>query len=62
MMGDDSNTLPKQLHELREVVGQLEPDYLKDSSFKKIVNRVMRRNPVEQYVRRYKTVESQVDI
>ncbi|GAF19126.1 tellurite resistance protein [Bacillus sp. JCM 19046] len=61
MMGDDSNTLPKQLHELREVVGQLEPDYLKDSSFKKIVNRVMRRNPVEQYVRRYKTVESQVD-
>lgn len=61
MMGDDSNTLPKQLHELRDVVGQLEPDYLKDSSFKKIVNRVMRRNPVEQYVRRYKTVESQVD-
>ncbi len=33
-MGDESNTLPKQLHELREVVGQLEPDHLKDSQMK----------------------------
>ncbi|MBG9784559.1 Tellurite resistance protein [Alkalihalobacillus lehensis] len=61
MMGDESNTLPKQLHELREVVGQLEPDHLKDSQIKKLFNRLIRRNPIEQYVRRYQTVEAQVD-
>ncbi len=61
MMGDESNTLPKQLHELREVVGQLEPDHLKDSQIKKLFNRLTRRNPIEQYVRRYQTVEAQVD-
>ncbi|GAF24500.1 LOW QUALITY PROTEIN: tellurite resistance protein [Bacillus sp. JCM 19047] len=61
MMGDESNTLPKQLHELREVVGQLEPDHLKDSQMKKLFNRLIRRNPIEQYVRRYQTVEAQVD-
>ncbi|WP_245808792.1 toxic anion resistance protein [Shouchella patagoniensis] len=61
MMGDESNTLPKQLHELREVVGQLEPDYLQDSQFKKFFNKMLKRNPVEQYMKRYQTVEAQVD-
>lgn len=61
MMGDDSSALPNQLHELREMVSMLEPDYLKDGQFKKWVDKVLRRNPVEQYAKKYQTVESQVD-
>ncbi|MDQ0205984.1 toxic anion resistance protein [Alkalicoccobacillus murimartini] len=61
MMGDNSNTLPNQLHELRDMVSMLEPDYLKDGQMKKWVDKVLRRNPVEQYAKKYQTVESQVD-
>nr|WP_059105192.1 toxic anion resistance protein [Shouchella shacheensis] len=61
MMNDNSNTLPTQLHELKEMVGQLEPEYLKDSQLKKWVNKLMRRSPVEQYAKRYQTVEAQVE-
>ncbi|MEK4564927.1 toxic anion resistance protein [Alkalihalobacillus sp. FSL R5-0424] len=61
MMGDNSNALPNQLHELREMVSMLEPDHLKDGQVKKWMNKVLRRNPVEQYAKKYQTVESQVD-
>ncbi|ALA55156.1 toxic anion resistance protein [Shouchella clausii] len=61
MMNDEANTLPKQLHELREVVGQLEPDYLHDSSFKKFLNKLLKKDPIEQYAKKYQTVEAQVD-
>lgn len=61
MMGDNSNALPNQLHELREMVSMLEPDYLKDGQLKKWVDKVLRRNPIEQYAKKYQTVESQVD-
>ncbi|TSB46974.1 toxic anion resistance protein [Alkalicoccobacillus porphyridii] len=61
MMGDDSNALPNQLHELREMVAMLEPDYLKDGQVKKWFDKVLRRNPVEQYAKKYQTVEAQVD-
>lgn len=61
MMGDNSNALPNQLHELREMVSMLEPDHLKDGQLKKWMDKVLRRNPVEQYAKKYQTVESQVD-
>ncbi|MFK3936343.1 toxic anion resistance protein [Alkalihalobacillus sp. NPDC078783] len=61
MMGDHSNALPNQLHELREMVSMLEPDHLKDGQLKKWMDKVLRRNPVEQYAKKYQTVESQVD-
>ncbi|WP_373370386.1 toxic anion resistance protein [Alkalicoccobacillus plakortidis] len=50
-----------KLHELREMVSMLEPDYLKDGQLKKWFDKVLRRNPVEQYAKKYQTVESQVD-
>ncbi|KHF40274.1 toxic anion resistance protein [Halalkalibacter okhensis] len=61
MMQDQSNQLPTQLHQLKETVSQLEPTYLKDSQTKKWINKLLRRNPIEQYARKYQTVEAQVD-
>ncbi|ERN54253.1 toxic anion resistance protein [Alkalihalophilus marmarensis] len=61
MMNDQSNQLPNQLHQLKEMVSQLEPDYLKDSPLKKWTNKLLRRSPIEQYARKYQTVEAQVE-
>jgi uncharacterized protein YaaN involved in tellurite resistance len=61
MMQDQSNQLPTQLHQLKETVSQLEPNYLKSSQTKKWINKLLRRNPIEQYARKYQTVEAQVD-
>ncbi len=51
MMNDQSNQLPNRLHELKEMVSQLEPDYLRDGQLKKWFNRVLGRSPIEQYAR-----------
>ncbi|MCM3761291.1 toxic anion resistance protein [Alkalihalobacillus oceani] len=61
MMQDQSNQLPNQLLQLKETVSQLEPTHLQESQAKKWLNKVLRRNPVEQYARKYKTVEAQVE-
>ncbi len=61
MMQDQSNQLPTQLHQLKETVSQLEPSHLRESQPKKWLNKVLRRNPMEQYARKYQTVEAQVD-
>ncbi|WP_062046884.1 toxic anion resistance protein [Bacillus sp. JCM 19034] len=61
MMRDQHNTLPTKLHELKETVSQLEPTHLKDSKTKKLMNKLLRRNPIEQYAKKYQTVEAQVE-
>ncbi|KMK76387.1 toxic anion resistance protein [Alkalihalobacillus pseudalcaliphilus] len=61
MMGEGSNELPNQLFQLKEMVSQLEPNYLHDSQMKKFMNKLLRRNPIEAYTRKYQTVESQVE-
>ncbi|MFC0470220.1 toxic anion resistance protein [Halalkalibacter kiskunsagensis] len=61
MMQDQSNQLPSQLHQLKETVSQLEPSHLKTNQTKKWINKLLRRNPIEQYARKYQTVEAQVD-
>lgn len=61
MMQDQSNQLPKQLLQLKETVSLLEPSHLSESQTKKWVNKLLRRNPMEQYARKYQTVESQVE-
>ncbi|WP_100407274.1 toxic anion resistance protein [Bacillus solitudinis] len=61
MMNDQSNKLPNQLHQLKETVSELEPDYLKDGQLKKWVNKLLRKSPIEQYARKYQTIEAQVD-
>ncbi|TWI58935.1 toxic anion resistance protein [Halalkalibacter nanhaiisediminis] len=61
MMQDQSNQLPSQLLQLKETVSQLEPSHLRESTTKKWLNKVLRRNPMEQYARKYQTVEAQVE-
>ncbi|MCK0472055.1 toxic anion resistance protein [Halalkalibacter sp. APA_J-10(15)] len=61
MMNDQNNTLPTKLHELKETVSQLEPTHLKDSKAKKWMSKLLRRNPIEQYAKKYQTVEAQVE-
>ncbi|MBP3950654.1 toxic anion resistance protein [Bacillus suaedae] len=61
MMQDQNNQLPTQLHQLKETVSQLEPTYLRAGKTKQLVNKLLRRNPIEQYARKYQTVEAQVD-
>ncbi|KYG25527.1 Tellurite resistance protein [Alkalihalobacillus trypoxylicola] len=61
MMNDQSNQLPNQLFQLKEMVSQLEPDYLRDGQLKKFINKLLRRSPIEQYTKKYQTVESQVE-
>lgn len=61
MMQDQSNQLPAQLLQLKETVSQLEPSHLEESAARKWINKLLRRNPMEQYAQKYKTVEEQVE-
>ncbi|WP_413380625.1 toxic anion resistance protein [Alkalihalobacillus sp. 1P02AB] len=61
MMNDQSNQLPNQLFQLKEMVSQLEPDYLNDGQLKKWVNKLLKRSPIEAYTKKYQTVEAQVE-
>lgn len=61
MMTQNDNKLPTQLHELREIVSELEPNYLKESGFQKMMNKMFGRNPIQQYAKKYQTVEVQVE-
>lgn len=61
MLSDKNNHLPNQLHQLKEIVSELEPESLKQNQMKKFVNKILRRNPVEQYAKKYKTIEAQVE-
>ncbi|RSL33404.1 toxic anion resistance protein [Salibacterium salarium] len=61
MMNQKDNELPEKLHELKGVVGELEPDYLKEGKLKKTWNKLLRKSPMEQYAQKYETVEAQVE-
>ncbi|SFE35503.1 Uncharacterized conserved protein YaaN involved in tellurite resistance [Alteribacillus iranensis] len=62
MMNQKDNQLPDKLHELKEIVSELEPDeYLRKTKWKETWNKLLRRNPLEQYARKYETVEAQVE-
>ncbi|WP_216829180.1 toxic anion resistance protein [Alkalihalobacterium elongatum] len=61
MLSQPNNDLPAKLHQLKEVVGELEPDYLKDGQLKKFMNKILRRSPIEQYAKKYQTVEAQIE-
>nr|WP_096188694.1 toxic anion resistance protein [Evansella halocellulosilytica] len=61
MMNDPNQELPDQLTKLKEIVSELEPNYLKEGKFKRFINKVVRKSPMEKYVRKYQTIESEVD-
>ncbi len=61
MMDQPNNELPQNLHRLKEIVGELEPSHLKKGQVQSFFDRLLKRNPMEQYARKYKTVEAQVE-
>lgn len=61
MMHQPNNDLPKNLHRLKEIVSDLEPNHLKKGQVQTLLNRLLKRNPMEQYAKKYKTVEAQVE-
>ncbi|WP_078553346.1 toxic anion resistance protein [Alkalihalobacterium alkalicellulosilyticum] len=61
MMAQQDNQLPTQLHQLKEIVSELEPSYLQENSWQKMMNKLFRRSPIEQFAKKYQTVEAQVD-
>ncbi|WP_035710579.1 toxic anion resistance protein [Salibacterium aidingense] len=61
MMNQKDNELPDKLHELKGMVSELEPDYLKEGKWKKTWNKILRKSPMEQYAQKYETVEAQVE-
>ncbi|PSL50565.1 uncharacterized protein YaaN involved in tellurite resistance [Salsuginibacillus halophilus] len=61
MMNQNDNELPDKLYELKQVVSELEPNHLQESGWKKTMNKLLRRSPMEQYAKKYETVEAQVE-
>ncbi|SDI27538.1 toxic anion resistance protein [Natribacillus halophilus] len=61
MLEQENNELPDRLYDLREKVASLEPEHLKEGRLQKALNKLIGRNPVEQYAKKYKTVEGQVE-
>lgn len=62
MMNQDNNNLPQSLIKLREIVGELDPSTLNEGVFRSILNKILRRNPMDKYFLKYQTVEAQVEV
>ncbi|MDQ0255231.1 uncharacterized protein YaaN involved in tellurite resistance [Evansella vedderi] len=61
MMNDSNQDLPEQLTKLKEMVSELEPNYLKEGKFKRFLSKMVRKSPIEKYARKYQTVEAEVE-
>ncbi|MFA9556209.1 toxic anion resistance protein [Evansella sp. AB-rgal1] len=61
MMNDPKQDLPQQLSKLKDIVAELEPNYLKEGKLKKFFSKVVRKSPIEKYARKYQTVETEVE-
>ncbi|CAM3723521.1 toxic anion resistance protein [Alkalicoccus chagannorensis] len=61
MMNDPNHSLPDQLSKLKETVGELEPDYLRQGKVKKFLSKMVRRSPIEKYAQKYQSVENEVN-
>lgn len=61
MLSNKNSELPEQLFELRQQVSTLEPEHLNQNALQKAWNKLTRKNPIDQYAQKYKTVEEQVE-
>ncbi|MBU9711324.1 toxic anion resistance protein [Evansella tamaricis] len=61
MMNDPNQDLPDQLSKLKEMVSELEPNYLNEGKWKQFVNKLVRKSPMEKYARKYQTIEAEVE-
>jgi uncharacterized protein YaaN involved in tellurite resistance len=61
MMNDPNHELPEQLSKLKDVVADLEPNYLKQGRFEKFLSKIVRKSPLDKYAKRYQSIESEVE-
>lgn len=61
MMNNPNHNLPEQLSKLKEIVSELEPNYLKEGKLKQFFSKIIRKSPMEKYAQKYKTVEAEVE-
>ncbi|WP_416149773.1 toxic anion resistance protein [Salipaludibacillus sp. HK11] len=61
MMNDPNHELPDQLSKLKDVVSELEPNYLQQGKVKQFLTKIIRKSPAEKYARKYQSIESEVE-
>ncbi|TMW73533.1 toxic anion resistance protein [Alteribacter natronophilus] len=61
MMNDPNHELPDQLSKLKDVVAELEPNYLKQGRFEKFLSKIVRKSPLDKYAKKYQSIESEVE-
>src|SRR5690554_586307 len=61
MMNNPNHDLPEQLSKLKNIVAELEPNYLKEGKIKRFFSKIVRKSPIEKYAQKYQTIESEVE-
>lgn len=61
MMNNPNHNLPEQLSKLKNIVSELEPNYLKEGKIKRFFSKIIRKSPIEKYAQKYQTIESEVE-
>jgi uncharacterized protein YaaN involved in tellurite resistance len=61
MINGKNKDIPNTLLELRQVVSQLNPNQTQVSGMKRLMNKLIRKNPIETYMHKYQSIEKQVE-
>lgn len=61
MMNGKNDEIPNTLLELRKAVSQLDPNPMNASGFKRVMNKVLRKNPLEAYMIKYQSIDKQIE-
>lgn len=61
MMSGKHDEIPKTLLSLRKAVSELNPSALEASGVKRMVYKMLRKNPLETYVYKYQTIDKQIE-
>lgn len=61
MMNNPNNELPDQLTKLKDVVSDLEPNYLQEGKLKQFFSKIIRKSPADKYAKKYQSIESEVE-
>lgn len=61
LMNGKNDDIPKTLLELRKVVGELDANGIHEKGIKGFFNKLLKKNPLEKYVHKYQSVQSQIE-
>ncbi|WP_379971097.1 toxic anion resistance protein [Ectobacillus sp. sgz5001026] len=61
MMNGKNDEIPNTLLELRKAVSQLDPNPMHASGFKRVMNKMLRKNPLEAYMIKYQSIDKQIE-